>query len=616
MIYSYRHKRFVKSFVKKSFSKTIAEIFINMVSRVLDKDYLGTIVDGKVEYISYMDAYQKTRRISAFLNDLGEKLYEKECGCIVSKRIVGIFSSNRVEWAIAELATYFSALTNCPIYNTLGVEAMKHILIQTGMDTVFVSGENCKKIKSLLEMTQDHKLENLIVFDEINEDLKNELEEKGLKIFFFNDILEKYDAIYDFCFKNPKYLEPDLAATICYTSGTTGKPKGCILTHRNFVAAIFGFHNTEMVFKKSREEVYISYLPLAHVMERLCFLIVMSFGEKAAFFRGNVKTIVDDIKIIKPTFLVGVPRVFNGIYQKIRAEVSKRSLLTQGIFYLSLKTKIFLQNFNIYKNPILDKLVFAPIQREFGGKLRAGLTGSAPINKDVKKYIQAVLGIRLYEGYGQTEGLAANILDYPANTKCGSVGIPFPANRVGFEPYENFDGISGGEILLKGENISPGYYKNPEATKNAYTPDGWLKTGDIGVRKKGLFYIVGRKSETFKTSLGEFIAPEKIENILKKAAIDDIMITGNSEEDYIVALVVCLNKNLSENEIYQKILDAGNIAVQQGSLMKFEIPRKILVLRETFQDISHEFVTITLKKVRKKIIKYFSKEIAALYRKK
>lgn len=216
---------------------------------------------------------------------------------------------------------------------------------------------------------------------------------------------------------------------------------------------------------------------------------------------------------------------------------------------------------------------------------------------------------KIIEGYGQTEATAANIIKSTNCHICGTVGIPFPTNMLKFKKYEDFNGINEGEILLKGNNVFKGYYNNEEKTKAVIDKDGWLSTGDIGIERDGNFEIVGRMKDMFKTSLGEFIVPEKLEKIFKPC-VSDIFITGHVYGDYIVA-IVHPKGNDDKKTVLRKIKEKGNVLVEQGHIARFEIPKDIHITEKGFDDLN--LLTPSAKKMRKEIRKFFKNEIDKMF---
>ncbi|KAF7680941.1 Long-chain-fatty-acid--CoA ligase 6, partial [Astathelohania contejeani] len=228
------------------------------------------------------------------------------------------------------------------------------------------------------------------------------------------------------------------------------------------------------------------------------------------------------------------------------------------------------------------------------------------------QYLQAVLSCPIYEGYGQTEGTASNIIQPTTCYEPGYVGVPFPTNIIKLAPVEGYK-ENEGEICLKGSNITSGYYKREDLNSELFDEEGFLKTGDIGCMVNGMFKIVGRKKDIFKTSLGEYIIPEKVEEALKGGYIEDLLIMCKKYSDYVVGLVVCKNKELCESDILKLITSVGLKLVEKGSIMKYEVPKKIHVLREDFSHYG-EFLTPTGKKKRYSIESYFKNEISALFK--
>jgi long-chain acyl-CoA synthetase len=318
------------------------------------------------------------------------------------------------------------------------------------------------------------------------------------------------------------------------------------------------------------------------------------------------------MKIIQPSFFAGVPRVYNVFKERIDEEVRKKGRILSFIYDLAVKYKIYRQRKGIYSSWILDKLIFNRIRNEFGGRVRSMLSGSAPLDPSVCAYLQAVFSCRIFQGYGQTEATAANIVVSSNCHENGVVGIPFPVNLVKLAKTSEYDGIEKGEVCLKGNNIMKGYFKRDDLTREAFDDEGWLMTGDIGRVNDAIFEIIGRRKDIFKTSLGEYIIPEKIENIYKGGIIEDILITGRPYGDYIVGIVVCKDNSISPKMLHEKIMKVGDEHFRKGMITKFEIPRRIHVLRCDFSRYG-EFLTPTGKAKRSLIERYFSEEIDKMY---
>lgn len=623
-------------------SETLLEMLHNVTKRCHKKEFLGTINTETqiVEYESYGAVFKKMKRIGAFL-----RANKPSSSSGDTKDIIGIFSVNKTEWFVSEYGIYMANMINCPLYSTFGAESIRYILNQTEMEICFVSGIKAVSLYDDVIKDGDFRLRIIVTYEKLDEELVRKYNEKKIDVILFSDLtMAENDENSDVSSKDSGFSEEnenyegsrksckdkdlvdlpfedlptsDSIATICYTSGTSGVPKGVILSHKNFICTIAGFiliKPVSQIFEIVDDDVYISYLPLAHVMERVCSLMVMAKGARIAFFRGNPKLLQQDMKIIKPTFLVGVPRVFNVFKEKIEEAIRKKSFLLRVIVNFAFKAKIAQQKRGKYKHWFWDWLVFNKIHAEFGGCIRGSLNGSAPLSGKVTEYLQAIISSRIFQGYGQTEGTAANILMTLDDFENERVGIPFPSNLVKLCPTDDYTGGMKGEIYLKGNNIASGYYKREDLNKDTFD-DGWLRTGDIGVIEDDVFKVVGRRKEIFKTSHGEYIIPEKIENVLKAGIIDDVLVTGKSLGDFIVAIVVCKNEKIEPEEVLSKLTMLGEKACKNGLLTRYEIPRKIHVIRRDF-DSYGEMLTPTLKKKRGKIEGLFEKEIFALYENK
>lgn len=583
-------------------SRTLLELFLNRCEASGDDDFLGTIVGDEVEYKSFKEIRSLVERISSFLN-----------GVVEPKEIVGIYSVNRYEWIVSEMAVYMSGCINAPLYSTFSPSAIGLVLEETRMRVCIASAE---KAKSLLERVlagnNNHCLSHVILMDE-DVGVASRLNGMGIKTHCFGDIVkkkaDKLRKIYP--------MGEDLA-TICYTSGTSGNPKGVMLSHKNFissVAAIYRGATEDEMIRMSREDVILSYLPLAHVMERICTAVGMSSGCRIAFYRGNPKTIQADYLIIKPTFIASVPRVLNLFKERIEAQVQKKNFIVRGMFRLALRYKMWRQSRGVFESPILDWLIFNKVSAGFGGRIQRILCGSASLKPEVLRYLQGALSCHIFQGYGQTEGMGANILKPLDYYEYDNVGIPFPSNKIKLKRVSGYDEYSG-EILLKGDNITSGYYKRPEQTRELFTEDGWLQTGDIGRFYNGVFSIVGRRKEIFKTSLGEYIVPERLESLYAGGVVADIFITGSKYSDSIAAIVVCPDVSKSVEDVRSHLECLGKKFFEKSLITKFEIPMHVIVIREPFESFQNgDFVTPTAKKRRQAIEGYFRDEIEAILQK-
>ncbi|KAI5176034.1 long-chain acyl-CoA synthetase [Pancytospora epiphaga] len=577
-------------------SRTLLQMLQNRARDYPDGQFLGTIKDGEIHYKTFKEVYESALKLAVFLE-----------GVTADGDIVGLYSINRLEWVIGEYASYLASCSNCPIYSTFPAEAISFILSETELSVIITSADKGASLLNNVLKGDPHKIKHVVLMDEDRE-LMKEYEKLEIKTYLLSEILGGGEA-------QPSRAEPSPGdvATICYTSGTLGVPKGVILSHSNFIAAISAFTRN----KDSRnyvlfddKNVYLSYLPLPHVLERICFTIVWCRRARIVFFSGNPKNLQADMKIVKPTFLVTVPRVLNIFMEKIKASIAKRNVVVRFLFNVGLKFKIWRQSRGVYKNWLFDKLIFNKVRKEFGGALEHSLCGGASLSPEVLQFIQAALSVRVFQGYGQSEGLAANIVVPLDCHDVETVGIPFPSVMAKLLPTEEYNDANVGELCMKGPSITRGYFKRPKETSEVLTEDGWLKTGDIARVDNGSFYIIGRVKEIFKTSFGEYIVPERIENLLCGGLIEDIFITNTKFSDFLVSVVVCVEENVSKEDVISCIKKRASACVDDKTMTRYEIPSYFIVTNEPFISLADgSLITPSLKKRRNALNNYFKEKI-------
>ncbi|XP_030878260.1 long-chain-fatty-acid--CoA ligase 6, partial [Leptonychotes weddellii] len=323
----------------------------------------------------------------------------------------------------------------------------------------------------------------------------------------------------------------------------SGSPKGAMLTHGNVVADFSGFLKvTEKVIFPRQDDVLISFLPLAHMFERVIQSVVYCHGGRVGFFQGDIRLLSDDMKALHPTIFPVVPRLLNRMYDKIFSQAD--TPLKRWLLEFAAKRKQAEVRSGIIRNDsIWDELFFNKIQASLGGCVRMIVTGAAPASPTVLGFLRAALGCQVYEGYGQTECTAGCTFTTPGDWTSGHVGAPLPCNHIKLIDVEelNYWTCKGeGEICVRGPNVFKGYLKDPNRTKEALDSDGWLHTGDIGKwLPAGTLKIIDRKKHIFKLAQGEYVAPEKIENIyIRSEPVAQIYVHGDSLKAFLVGVVV------------------------------------------------------------------------------
>ncbi|XP_011945558.1 PREDICTED: long-chain-fatty-acid--CoA ligase 6 isoform X5 [Cercocebus atys] len=428
--------------------------------------------------------------------------------------------------------------------------------------------------------------------------------------------------------------QPDDLSIVCFTSGTTGNPKGAMLTHGNVVADFSGFLKvTESQWAPTCADVHISYLPLAHMFERMVQSVVYCHGGRVGFFQGDIRLLSDDMKALCPTIFPVVPRLLNRMYDKIFSQAN--TPLKRWLLEFAAKRKQAEVRSGIIRNDsIWDELFFNKIQASLGGCVRMIVTGAAPASPTVLGFLRAALGCQVYEGYGQTECTAGCTFTTPGDWTSGHVGAPLPCNHIKLVDVEelNYWACKGeGEICVRGPNVFKGYLKDPDRTKEALDSDGWLHTGDIGKwLPAGTLKVIDRKKHIFKLAQGEYVAPEKIENIyIRSQPVAQIYVHGDSLKAFLVGIVVpdpevmpswaqkrgiegtyadlCTSKDLKK-AILEDMVRLG----KESGLHSFEQVKAIHIHSDMFS-VQNGLLTPTLKAKRPELREYFKKQIEELY---
>ncbi|KAM3842596.1 long-chain-fatty-acid--CoA ligase 5 [Diretmus argenteus] len=544
---------------------------------------------------------------------------------------IGIFAQNRPEWIIGELACYTYSMVAVPLYDTLGPEALVFIIDRAEISTVLCDKQN--KAELLLQNREKGEtpvLKTIVIMDPFDSELMERGAKCGVDILSMQDM----ETLGKNHLQKPTPPKPEDLSIICFTSGTTGNPKGAMLTHENVVSNAAGvIKSFETSISPNPQDVSISFLPLAHMFERIVQAVMYSAGAKVGFFQGDIKLLPDDMKALKPTIFPVVPRLLNRVYDKVQSGAKtpfKKWLLSFAVERKHAEVREGI----VRNNSIWDQLIFHKVQESLGGRVRVMVTGAAPISPPVLNFLRASLGCQIFEAYGQTECAAACTFTMPGDATSGHVGVPVPCNVVKLVDVEemNYFASNGeGEVCIKGNNVFKGYLKDPEKTEEALDKDGWLHTGDIGKwLPSGVLKIVDRKKNIFKLAQGEYIAPEKIENVyVRSAPVAQVFVHGDSLQSSLVAIVVpdpdvlpSLAKTLGVQgsleelcrnmEIKKAIISDLTKLGREAGLKSFEQVKDVHLHPEQFT-VENGLLTPTLKAKRTELKSLFQPQINKLY---
>jgi long-chain acyl-CoA synthetase len=534
---------------------------------------------------------------------------------------VAIFAQNSMEWVITDVAVMSIGGVTVPIYATNTANQAKYVLNDAEIELMFV-GDFVQYEKALeIESSKETKLDKIVVFD-------NELGLEGdisqhFSTFVDVEVTEEIKSEFEKRFSS---VGLDDLATLNYTSGTTGEPKGVMLVHSNFVTT-FGMHD-EYLEDVSSEDHSLCFLPLSHVFERTWTLYCMHRGIKVSFL-SDPKLIIETLKEVKPTLLCTVPRIYEKVYAAIQIGLETASKTKKKIFGWSVKQgRIYYDLVNReqkipnkvkVRKALADKLVLNKIKEALGGNIRITPTAGAPLSAEIQSFMRSV-GIPVTMGYGLTE-TTATVTAFPVHHyKIGSAGKPL--NGIEIKIGDN------DEILVKAPTVMKGYYKKPEATAEVFDGE-WFKTGDAGrIEEDGSLFITDRIKDLMKTAGGKYIAPQQIEALLTDDNfIEQAMVIGD-EKPYVTAFVV---PNFEALKDYAKLMEIKYLNMEEllshssikefydkkvGELQKelagFEKIKKFKLMAKEFTMEKGE-LTPTLKIRRKIIIKKFQSFINDLY---
>ena len=539
------------------------------------KKFLHSInADKSLNTFSWKDVLEKTILISNFLRNQG----------VVKGDRVMLVSEGRPEWMISDLSILRTGAVTVPNYTTYTQKDFEFVLNDCRPKGLIVS--NYKLYKIIIDASKkiNFNFEFILSFDEINNIMN----------------LKKIDIKEDKVVNNCRRLDP---ACIIYTSGTQGNPKGVILSHGGILANCEDSKNLVQKLKINNPR-FLTWLPLSHSYEHTVQFVQISLGAKV-YYSPSIEKLLENIKIAKPHVLTAVPRFYNNLYNKMLNTAKKSSKIKKLLFFKTLKLgeKRFIGNqlSSIEKiiNKILDILVRKKVINNFGGNLRAFVSGGGPLDKNVGTFLNA-LGLKTLQGYGLTETSPVVSCNPVNKIKIDTVGIIFSNNKVKI--------ADDGEILVKGENVMLGYWNNDTAT-NEVIKNGWLHTGDIGeIDHDGYLKITDRKKDIIVSVGGDNISPSKIENLLcLNDEIEQAYVDGDNQK-FLVCLLV-LNKNFKrDDKKIKSIIDETN-----KELTQIEKIKKFDVIKDEFT-ISNELLTPTMKIRRHKIKLKYKKILENFYK--
>jgi len=523
---------------------------------------------------------------------------------VVKGTNVGIFSKNRPEWTTTMIAIQGLAARTVALYDTLGDEALQHILQQAEIEVLCTEKRHLSKLKDILKGMRHHCVSEVIVFDYqdkygnkndvVTEEVVNDFKFIRVDVMGFTDYMKSGKQEVDSCVKE---VTGDDLCNIMYTSGTTGLPKGVKLSNRGVMCSVAsGVLRLEKFIQAG--DTHFSYLPLAHIFELMTELACIHFGAGIGFGCGNIRKLGEDLTALRPTAFVGVPRIYGKFFEKFWAQVSEGNYITKTLANSAFASSSVYVRDN-QRSAFYDTVVWNGVATKMGlNRCKVTITGAAPMPGYLMEFMKLVTNCPMLQGYGLTETTAIGGISLPEDTTVGHIGVP-PAGcelRLKNIPemnYLNTDTeivdeksvpMPRGEIQIRGEVVFKGYFKLKEKTAEVLDDDGWFSTGDIGrINPNGTVSIIDRKKNIFKLSQGEYIAVEKIENTYSKSpSLNQLWVYGNSHKSFIVAVVVpnamWLTPKLGEKWTCEAkpATETYNVAFEKVCQVNYEIVKKMV----------------------------------------
>ncbi len=593
---------------------SIAQLLAKRVNDTPDREaYRYPVGDTEWRSMTWKQSYERIKAIAAGLLSLGLSREER----------VGILSNTRVEWLLADLGILSAGGATTTVYPSSTADECAYILADS--DTRYCFIEDASQYKKLADKkAQVPKLQKLILLDGTPEASAKDwvMTLADLEAAGAAHLAKDPNAVDDVV----KGIAGNHLATLIYTSGTTGKPKGVRLLHECWAYCADAIDAVKLW---TADDVQFLWLPMSHSFGKVLMSGHIASGSVTAI-DGRIPKIVENCGVVKPTIMAGVPRIYEKAYNKI-LEGAKQGGLKQKIFEWGLRVGKEVSKvkqagkepggFLAMKYSLANKLVYSKVKNRFGGRVKYFISGSAPLSREIAEFFHAC-DILILEGYGLTESSAASFVNRPTKYSFGSVGLPMPGTELKLAKED-------GEILMKSPGVMNGYHNLPEATKEALTEDGWLRTGDIGeVDANGFLRITDRKKDLIKTSGGKYIAPQHIEGKLKTACpyLSQVIVHGD-RRNFVTALVTvdqeAITKWAKDNGHTTNYAELVKLpAVKDLLTPYFESVNKTLAKYETVknfqilpEDLSIEKETLTpsLKVKRKVVEKIYAKELDKMY---
>ena len=588
---------------------TLTRLFFEAVDRYGERTAFERLTSAtELSGIGYDEACRIVKGVAASLTEQGIRRGDR----------AAILSENRSEWALADYGCLCAGVIDVPVYATLTVRQVAFVLENSGAKLVFVSSS--EQMGKALEAAAACPQEILVVAFDMIADLPDGVMSWASFLAAGADVA---DAWSDEDFRAVAFeAQPDDTATVLYTSGTTGDPKGVMLTHNNVASNVLA---TCLVLEVTDADNTISFLPLSHILQRMADYVFFRSGCRLAYPR-SMETLVDDMKVVRPTIVVSVPRIYEKIYNGVmNARGLKKKLIDWAASVADRAIEVSLAGGNpsgllALQYRLADKLVFMKVKDAVGGRLRYFVSGGGPLAPTLNRFFNSI-GMPILEGYGLTETSPVTNLNSLEFSRIGTVGKAVPSTEIR---------IAGdGEIFVRGPQVMKGYYNNPDATNEVIDADGWFATGDIGdIDADGFLKITDRKKDIIVTAGGKNIAPQPIENLLKTNRFVEQVVMIGDRRRYCSLLIVpafdALERWANENRISWSdrsgLVNSDQVIEHMErevfgmltDLASFQRPKKIALLEEELS-IENGFVTPTLKVKRRVVHERFDSLIDELY---